>query len=174
VLLCGKNTKYSRNDTIFKIGDYAKAIAHAKNQCTMNKEKSEDRKFKTRHKSSHKVNPKQKNHGKPNSSGSIFSTPTKPKVNLRTVRAQKRGKCPVRVGWVCWSFAFNTAGLVAQHERKLFHTKKKKVNLKLGKGGFWITETVKIVNSGQDSNPYNEVINLTCSSHTVEIHFFFF
>jgi len=101
VLLCGKNTKYSRNDTIFKIGDYAKAIAHAKNQCTMNKEKSEDRKFKTRHKSSHKVNPKQKNHGKPNSSGSIFSTPTKPKVNLRTVRAQKRGKCPVRVGWVC-------------------------------------------------------------------------
>jgi len=55
-----------------------------------------------------------------------------------------------------------------------FTRKKKKVNLKLGKGGFWITETVKIVNSGQDSNPYNEVINLTCSSHTVEIHFFFF
>ena len=25
-----KNTKYSRNDTIFKIGHHAKAIAHAK------------------------------------------------------------------------------------------------------------------------------------------------
>ena len=25
-----KNTKYSRNETILKIGDYAKAIAHAK------------------------------------------------------------------------------------------------------------------------------------------------
>ena len=56
---------------------------------------------------------------------------------------------------------YPVAELVAQHAiNKLFQTEKK-----VGNGGQWMTETVKIVNSRHATNPYSEVNNLTASEN---------
>lgn len=69
-----------------------------------------------------------------------------------------------------WSFnltgAFNAAELVVQHAINQLFQMEKEVDIKLDRSGLWITETVTIVNSSHDTNPNNEVNDVTDSSRT--------